>query len=622
MHDSPLFSPELTVALALVAGITAQVLATHIRLPGIVVLLATGVLLGPDVAGVLHPETLGTTLGSLVGFAVAVILFEGAMNLDLKRLRRAGGPIQRLISLGAFVTAVLSTVAARAIMQWDWGLSVLFGTLVIVTGPTVVTPLLKRLRVEHQVSTILEGEGVLIDAVGAISAYVALEIVLHPTPTQVALVVPSLAATLGVGTLIGVVGGTVLSKTLRWPNLIPEGLTNVFTLACVLAIFQGSEAAMHESGIAAVTVAGLVVRYLGTPVQREVLEFKEQLTVMLIGMLFVLLAADVRLTDVEALGLPGLLTVLVLVFIVRPATVLASTSGFGLSWQQQAFMSWMGPRGIVAAAVASLFAMELEHAGLEGGRELRALVFLVIAVTVVTAGLTGGLVAGALGLRRKQNDGWVILGGHQLARAVGRILREDDQDVILVDSNPANCHIAQQEGLRILHGDALKETTLGRLQLDTRAGALGVTRNEEINFLFVQKARTLGKLERLYVTLRNDQIGVNREMLHSAHTKMLFGVETDVDRWNSRLQSGQAPVERWVASGEKGLPSDGSVLPISHRRGKSARPFIEGIQLKKGDVVAMLVAEERRVQVEEALTNGGWTKLEPETPKDAELEDA
>ena len=223
--------PALTIALAAAAGVVVQSLAHHLRLPGIVLLLGAGVLLGPDVLGVVQPETMGSALQILVGFAVAVILFEGGLNLNLRRIRREAGVIRQLLTVGVLVTAVGGAFAARLFMGWEWTHSILFGTLVIVTGPTVITPLLRRIKVVHRVES-------------------------------------------------------------------------VFTLSLVLALFQISNFFIPESGIVAVTAAGMVMGNIPTRVQRDLLEFKEQLTVLFIGMLFVLLAADVRMQEVRSLGWP------------------------------------------------------------------------------------------------------------------------------------------------------------------------------------------------------------------------------------------------------------------------------------------------------------------------------
>jgi NhaP-type Na+/H+ or K+/H+ antiporter len=284
----------LTISLALAAGMVAQSLARHLRVPGIVLLLIAGVSLGPDGFGVVDPEALGSALQILVGFAVAVILFEGGMNLGLKRLRREAGVIRRLITVGALVTAVGGTLLARFVLEWDWRLAVLFGSLVVVTGPTVITPLLRRFKVTRKVETVLEAEGVLIDAVGAVLAVVTLEVVLSFSTESLAEGAVQLVSRLGFGFVLGCVAGLVIALLLRYKKVVPEGFENVLTLSLVLALFQISNAIMPESGIMTVTAAGIVVGNIRTRALRDLMEFKEQLTLMFIGLLFVLLTAFVR----------------------------------------------------------------------------------------------------------------------------------------------------------------------------------------------------------------------------------------------------------------------------------------------------------------------------------------
>lgn len=634
MADSSIHDPALTIAVALSTGIVVQAVARHLRVPGIVLLLAAGVILGPDLLGVIQPEALGHGIEALVGFAVAVILFEGGMNLSLSKLARAGSAIRHLVTVGALVTAVGATLAAHFAMQWDWQLSILFGTLVIVTGPTVVTPLLKRLRVERSVASILEAEGVLIDPIGAIIAVVALEIVVRPTTGNMLLGVPDLLLRLGGGAAAGAVVGYLLSRVLRVRGLIPEDLTNTFTLSVVLVLFFVSNLLIAESGIAAVTMAGIVVRYLGTPVERELLEFKEQLTVMLIGLLFVILAADVRLAEVQALGWRGVLTVVLLVVVVRPIQVWISTIGTGLTWQQRAFLAYVAPRGIVAAAVASLFAVQLDRYGIPGGSELRALVFLVIGITVVGAGLTGGWVASALRLRRPSNAGWVILGAHALARKLARGLLAGGEEVLLIDVNPENCRNAEAEGMRVIHGNAMKETVLAQAELDTRAGVVGLTRNEEVNFLFAQKAKRVGKVSRLFVSLSDAATGVTPEMIHREHAHILFGGAHDVMRWADRLEHGTARAVRCRFVGaDDGMPvpasdtrCEGHALPMVYMRHGVLQPVGDDVVFRKGDEVVLIIDTNFEPNALDLLRERGFvpkeTTFTEEVDFDAAMEEA
>lgn len=613
MEHTSFSDPALVVAVALAAGMLATTLARHLRVPSIVLLLATGVLLGPDLLGIVRPDTLGASLQALVGFAVAVILFEGGMNLNLQRLRQEGRSIRWLVTIGALITAAGGALAAHYILGWDWILATLFGTLVIVTGPTVVTPLLRRFKVQERVATVLEAEGVLIDAVGAIIAVVALEVALAPAGPSVAAGAGDVFLRLAVGSVLGAVGGFVISTVLHYEKAVPEGLESVFTLALALALFQVSNAVMSETGIVAVVVGGLVVgnRVRSQPLA-EMREFKEQLTVMLIGLLFVLLAADVRLAEVRALGWPGILTVLALMFVVRPVQVAICTYGSDLTLKERTFLSWLAPRGIVAAAVSSLFAQTLAAEGIPGGDALRAMVFLVIALTVSIQGLTGGFVANLLGLRRPSNTGFVILGANDLARALGRALRDGGEEVVFVDSNPEACREAREDGFRVIQGSALEERVQQTAELDIRAGCLGVTSNEEVNLLFARRARKDWKVPKVWVALRREHVSLSEETVERLGARILFGEPQQINLWTLRLERGFAKVERWRRTVSDSDPSltrqglDDILLPLAVQRNKKVLPMDDQISLKKGDLLHLAIQEDAHTEAQEWLRAHGW----------------
>jgi NhaP-type Na+/H+ or K+/H+ antiporter len=620
-------NPALTIALGLATGIFAQSVAHHLRIPGIVLLLITGVLLGPDVGGVIQPETLGSSLGIITGFAVAVILFEGGLNLKIQRLKRARRAIKQMITIGGAVTVVGGMLITRWFFGWDWRTSILFGTLVMVTGPTVINPLLRRFKVKSNVSAVLEAEGVLLDAVGAVVAMVALEVALSPKAGPVATAV-MFATRLGFGTLVGLLGGVLLVTLLKRRNVVPEGLENVFTLCLVLAMFQGANVLLPESGIVAVTVAGILVGNFQTYIKRELAEFKEALTVMLIGMLFILLAADVRLNEIYALGLPGIITVLVLMFVVRPINVFVGTFGTQLNWREKCFIGWIGPRGIVAAAVASLFAVELNTYGIAGGNELRALVFMVITVTVLSAGLTGGLVAQILNLRRPSNSGWVILGANELARATAKILLENNEEVICIDANPDVCRAAEQDCTRVIFGNGLKTHNLLRAEIDTRAGALAITGNEEMNLLFIQKVKEEARLLHLFMALQDQYERVTLDMVHQTGSQVMFGSSRDVDFWSACIRKGLVNLERWQAKetgihtdkGKENAPGDpflrdNSGIPLILRRSGRQFPVGDLTRFRNGDEVAYIVLVEHAEEVHEHLQAMGWQRITSDEDK-------
>jgi len=609
-------NPGLTIALALVAGLTAQTAAHHLRLPGIVLLLVTGALLGPDALAIIRPDEVRAALPHLVSFAVAVILFEGGLNLEIRRLRRASGVIQRLITIGSAVTLAGATLAAHFALGWTWLISFLFGTLVIVTGPTVVAPLVRRIRLQKDLRTILEGEGVLIDPIGAIFAVVMLDVLLQPSLTSAVTGFIEISAGLGLGALFGFVAGHALSATLRWRGLVPEELENVFVLSAVLALYHVSDAIQPESGLAAVTVAGIVVGNARTIVRRELAEFKEQLTMLFIGMLFVILAADVRIADIQSLGMGGLITVAALILVVRPIGVLLCTLRSGLSFRKRAFLAWMAPRGIVAAAVASYFALKMDAAGVEGGAALQALVFLVIAITVTLNGFTGGFIAALLGVRLAPATGWLIVGAGPLGLALGRALRDAGQSVTFLDSNAAESHAAEEADFPVIFGNALEESTLLRANLDRFAGGIAVTPNEDLNFLFAARARDDFGLARVWAAIRLRDGHVTPDMIQGISASLLFAGKCDPEAWSATLRKSRAAIETWEYRGRSPINARGddlvssrlqsAVLPLLHKKTRRVIPVSEMTRVRKRHQVTFLILESKRDDVVAWLTGNNW----------------
>ena len=616
----------LTISLALAAGLFATVLAQHTKIPGIVLLLATGAILGPDLLGVIRPETLGNIMPVLVGYAVAIILFEGGMNLNIKRLLKESASIKRLITFGAIITAAGGAAAAALFMDWSWQLSVLFGALVIVTGPTVITPLLRRIKINHKLETILEAEGVLIDPIGAIIAIVALEIVIHPSGGAFTSGLIDVFLMLGTGVLLGLSGGFFIAYLLKPKNLIPEGLENIFVLASVLALFHICNEIQPESGIASVTVAGLVVGNFKTRALRDLMEFKEQLTVMLIAMLFVLLAADIRFSDITGLGWPGVMTVMTLMFVVRPLNVAACTTNSGLKVAEKSFLAWLSPRGIIAAAIASFVALTLDKAGIAGGDSLRALVFLVIASTVLVQGLSGGLIAQILNVRRVTNMGYAILGAHDLARMLGRILRTGGHKILLLDSNPDSVTTAQQEEFKVIFGNALEERTIQRANLGDYIGCIGLTTNEEVNLMFVNRVNREFKTPRRLVALHLRDGSVSPSMVKNSGAAIIFGVHCDLDLWSVRIRRGLTTVSTWKMT-EPTVDSEASdnnsaefetqghlLLALCATRNDKIMPFDNSIALRKDDILHFLLFSEKKEEAANWLIHSGWEPLEMDLP--------
>ena len=603
-------NPALTIGLSMVLGMLAQVGSKHLHLPGIVLLLFSGILFGPDGLNWIKPNSLGPGLHILVGFAVAIILFEGGMNLRISRIMRERKAIRGLITVGALCTLIGGTLVTIIFLGWDFRTSILFGTLIIVTGPTVITPLLKRIRVHHGVSTILEAEGILLDAIGAIIAVVALEIAISPSGLSFIKGFYHIIFRLAIGALLGVSGGYLLTILFRFRNLIPDGLENVFILSWVIALFQISNTISPESGIAAVTIAGMTIGNSKTYIQQDLLEFKEQLTVLMIGMLFILLSADVRIEQIYGLGFSGLLTVIILIFVIRPVSVFIGTHNSALNFDQKLLLSWIAPRGIVAAAVASLFVYELDQHGYDG-TQLRALVFLLIIITVLSAGLTGGLVATKLNLKRKSQSGWIILGAHEVARILSRLLKQAGNEIICIDEDPHSCLIAENEGIKVFFGNALEERTLQRAEPDTRKGIIALSGNEEVNYIFSQRAKHLSKEMDVLIGIKDSFEGITPEMINETGGKIPFGRSADMDFWSSLIRQKKTTYSSYTykGGGKFDLSDEsikGVVLPLVIMQNESLEPVDSTMKIKNGDLLTFLINEQKSVSAEKWLIENSF----------------
>ena len=610
----PESNPALTLALAMCFGMLVQVISRHIKMPGIILLLGAGILLGPDMLGLIHPASLGKAMPMIVGFAVAVILFEGGMNLQLSRINREQLVIRQLITVGALITAVGGIISSKLIIGWDWRNSILFGVLIIVTGPTVITPLLKRLRFKRSVSTVLEAEGVLLDAIGAVLAVVVLEVALSPSGLSFIKGFFHIISRLLSGAIVGAAGGLGLAALLRFRRFIPETIENVFMLSVVFALFQISNTISAESGVVAVTIAGLVVGNIKTAVRRELRDFEEEMTVLLIGMLFILLAADVKISQLTSLGWRGISLVLVIMLILRPLTILAGTWGSELNLKQKTLLSWIAPRGIVAAAVASLFSMELEAHGFDG-TQLQAMVFLLIILTVLQAGLTGGITASLLGLRKKTGTGWVILGVNPISRAIAKILTDHNEDVLCIDENPKECKQAEKDGIRVLYGNGLDSNMLYRAEVDSKAGIIGMTRNEEVNFLFSKQVKDITKLNNVLGVVKNDAEGVTTEMVLEMGGKVACGRAFDIEKWSMLLERDHAEIQIWKAEiinnqslqiNKKGSP----FIPLVMVRDKTTLPVDNMTTIKSGDLFHILVRTQTNGNPSRILNTLGFVRFE------------
>lgn len=487
-HDLLLMS-----GLFIVAGLIIYIIAGRLGIPSIILLLAGGVILGPEILGLIEPDALGDGLRVIVSLIVAIIVFEGGFVLDIDYLRHLSTPVRNLITIGCAVTVVLAAAAAHWFAGFPWPVAWLFGTLVCVTGPTVVNPLMRIANANQRVTVTLMAEGVLIDAVGAILAVVALNFLLASEPTLTASAL-SIALHLGTGAIVGIVGGYVLAWLLRQLNPELPGPARLGTLAGALAIFLAAEALLPESGIAAAAASGIMIGNLPIPHAARVKQFKDDLSVLGLSVLFILLAARLRFADLINLGVGGLLTVFFLMVVVRPLGVWLSTIGTRLRRNERLFIAAIGPRGVVAASVSTFAAIQLEAAGYQGTSGLIGLVFLTVILTVVIQGTYVRYLAQILGVVPMHI---IVVGSDDVALSLaGRLVAHND-DVTLIDRDGEVLEAARGRGFTVVIGDATTARGLEAAGIKRARALVAATPSDKANMLACQVARSKYGLEDL-----------------------------------------------------------------------------------------------------------------------------
>ena len=490
-------SGTLLLAGLLLLGFLCQWLAWRVKLPAILFLLLSGLLLGP-VTGALDPDrALGGLLFPLVSLAVAVILFEGSLTLRLAEIRGLGPAVLRLVTLGALVSVLGLAAAAHWLAGLDWPLAFLFGAVGCVTGPTVIVPMLRSVRPNARIANVLRWEGITIDPIGALLAVLMFEALALGHGNEGLGV---FGWTVAVGAASGAVGALALAQLLR-RHWVPEYLQTYATLALVLLAFAGANAIAEESGLLAVTVMGMVIGNLRGLRIEEILDFKEHLSTLLISLLFIVLAARLAWPTPE-LWLAGLLVLAVAILVVRPLAVLASTVGTALNWRERALIAWIAPRGIVAAAVSALFALRLEERGIPGAEALVPLTFLLIIGTVVVYGASARPLARALKVADPDPRGVLLVGASPVALAIAEALKKLELEVLVADEDWWGIRRARMAGLRTWFGNPVSEYADRSLDLVGLGKLLALSTRRELNTLACVRYRPEFGKDQVYY-LRN-----------------------------------------------------------------------------------------------------------------------
>ncbi|QDT27730.1 K(+)/H(+) antiporter NhaP [Gimesia panareensis] len=512
----------LSLSFILLAGIVCQWLAWRVKYPAIIFLLAAGIMAGPVMDWLEPDELFGDLLFPFVSLAVAVILFEGSLTLKLQNIPGLERVIRNLITIGAFISWMGTALATRFLLDFSWNVSFLFGALMVVTGPTVITPLLRTVRPKENVAHILQWEGILIDPLGAILAVLVFEFILAGG------VEGGFAAGLFVfgkmvliGVLFGAVSGYCFAFLLKkyW---IPQYLQNFAALALVCTVFAVSNLFEAESGLLSVTVLGIWLANTKGLELEDILDFKESLSILLISMLFIILAARMDLSAFHDLGWPAVAVFGVIQFVIRPVSVHLCALGSKLTMKERHLLSWIAPRGIVAAAISALFAIKLETAGYPFAAAMVPLTFMVIIGTVLLQSMTAGPLARFLNVAEPEPNGFLIVGANRLAQIIALELQKNGIRTFLTDQNWSSVTEARLKGLSAYWGNPVSEHAERNINLIGIGHLLAVSPQIELNALAAHYYRLEFAPEHIF-TIRNSEPTAGKA---EAKTEFKYGGRT------------------------------------------------------------------------------------------------
>ncbi len=555
----------LTLALVSFFGILSQWLSWYIKLPSIIFLLLFGIVVGP-VSGLFDPDALmGDLLFPFVSMGVAIILFEGGLTLRFHEIKGLTRPLYMLLTLGLVLTWTMVAVSTHLLIGLSWELSILFGALMTVTGPTVIKPLLKTVRPYADIANILHWEGVILDVAGAI-----LIVLVYKTITLQhfgAMIPLSLASIVATGIISGVSGAFLLAFLLR-RYLLPHFLHHVFTLTLVLVIFTISNAIAHESGLLAVTLMGMMLANMKNVSTDDILFFKESLSLLFISVLFIILSARLDLFALFDIGWPALGLLGIILFVVRPLSVMVSTLFSDLTFRARIFLSWIAPRGIIAAAVSALFAIRLEEFGYTEAGLLVPLTFMVIMGTILLQGLSARSFAQWLDLREAEPTGMLILGANRVSREIGKSLKQQGFTVKLADTDWENISAARMEGFDTYYGRVVSDHADRNMELSGIGRLLAISPHATLNALASTRFKSEFGSENIYY-LQNTE-GKKLEKSKASHStivgRQLFTEDVTFSKLSSLLH-GQGEIKTTTLSEEFDLETyiqahNSKVIPL------------------------------------------------------------
>lgn len=527
---------HLLIGLAsiIIVGIGAQWLASVFKWPSIVLLLGLGFIAGPVTRLINPDEVLGPLLMPMVSISVAIILFEGGLGLKLYELKKIGKEVFNLVSIGLVVNWMFITLAAHYILGLRLSIALLLGSILIVTGPTVILPLLRHVRPSGKAGSIVKWEGIVIDPIGAVLAVLVYEYIVIGQDLSVGALVFFLKSIL-IGAAMGALGAWLLLLILR-KYLVADYLHGAVALMFVITVFISSNIFHHESGLFAVIVMGIILGSQRKVEIKQIVSFKENLGILIISTLFIILAARLDFKDLSILNWNFLIFLAVLIFVARPAAVFVSMYRSGLDLREKLFIAWMAPRGIVAAAIVSILAYELSERGTAQAEFLVPVTFLVIIATVVIYGLSSFWVAQRLGLARNNPQGVLFLGAHKWGRFIAKKLQSESIKVMLIDTNATNVARAQEEGLEAYEKNILNQDIEEGIDLNGIGRLLTLTANDEANSLAVLHSRDIFGRSEVYQLYPRRKVSRQELVIPPAlRGRYLFNQNANFDNFTERF---------------------------------------------------------------------------------------
>ncbi|EKL5293254.1 sodium:proton antiporter [Vibrio parahaemolyticus] len=520
-----------------IIGLGCQWLAWRLRLPAILFLLLAGLIVGPFMQWLKPDEILGNLLFPLVSLAVAVILFEGSLTLNFKEIRGVSGSVWSIVSIGAIISWAATSVATHYFLGFTWELAMLFGSLTVVTGPTVIVPLLRTVRPNITLANILRWEGILIDPLGALFVVMVYEFIVSHSAVNSMEVFGTIIA---VGVILGVASGAAVATVLRraW---LPEYLQPFAVLMVVLGVFSVSNHIESEAGLLTVTVMGMWLANAKDINIQQILHFKEHLTILLITGLFIFLAARISLDDFAALGSGALLLFVFMQLVSRPLSIFLSTMRSNLNLKDKLFLSWVAPRGIVAASISSLFAIKLTEYGVDGASLLVPMTFMVIIGTVVLQSATARPMAIALGVAEPAPRGFLLIGANRVAREIGQALARYDRRVLMTDSNWEYISQVRMMGLDYYYGNPISSHADDNLNMIGIGQVVALTPDQHFNIMAcMQFVDEFGedKVHCLQKVKTNGNGSEKHSVAQEYHGKLLMGGNVSYTQLASLLSRG------------------------------------------------------------------------------------